>query len=422
MQTRLQSLLAGFLLLLLTQTTWADSEQTQDLPLKELRIFSEIFHQIRQHYVSDVTDRELLDHAIRGMLSGLDPHSAYLDKEDFLALQESTTGEFAGLGLEVTLENGMLKVIAPIDDTPAQRAGIVAGDIIIKIGEQMIKGLSLDESIELMRGPKGSTVSLTILRDSETAPLEFKLERDIIKIRSVKSRIIDNHYAYLRIAQFQNKTAEDAHRQILDMEKNRGKPLQGLIIDLRNNPGGILESAIALSDLFIREGLIVYTKGRHNESLEEFFATETVIMEGKPIIVLINNGSASASEIVAGALQDHKRAMIVGTTSFGKGSVQTILPLPDDNAIKLTTARYYTPLGRSIQARGIQPDIIARRATLTPQEQSSAIKEANLARHIDKDEGDEPPATEQDMQLLNDYQLYEAVNLIKAMQFSMDVR
>lgn len=404
--------------ILTASLSFADSNNDNAVPLEDLRVFSEVFHQIRSNYVTEVTDQQLLQYAIEGMLNGLDPHSAWLDKESFLSLQEATHGEFGGIGIEVSQENGLLKVIAPIDDTPAQKAGIQAGDIILQIDDKNLKGLSMNDSIDLMRGEKGSPVTLTILRESEKKPLEITLKRDIIKIHSVKSRLINQHYGYLRIAQFQVNTATDAKKQISDMLASTDNQLHGLIIDLRNNPGGVLTSAIELCDLFLQQGLIVYTEGRNPESREEFFATEKTITD-LPIVVLVNSGSASASEIVAGALQDHKRALIVGTTSFGKGSVQTILPVQEDKAIKLTTARYYTPLGRSIQAEGITPDISAPNATLSIKDKLLDITEVNLARHLDnKKSGKKTDSKEtSDSNMSSDYQLHEAVNLLKAMRF-----
>lgn len=402
----------------------AEPEKTADtaIPIEELRLFSEVFHQIRQHYVSDISDRDLLQYAIEGMLQGLDPHSAFLDREAFLSLQENTSGEFGGVGVEVTTENGLLKVIAPIDDTPAQKAGIQAGDIIVRIDDKSLKGMPMRESVDLMRGPEGSDISLTILREDSKKPIEITLQRAIIHIDSVKSRLIGQHYGYLRIAQFQNNTAQEAADHLQALLDQAEQPLRGLVLDLRNNPGGVMNSAVDLTDLFISDGLIVYTEGRHADERETFYATENTLLPEQPIVVLVNNGSASASEIVAGALQDHQRALILGTKSFGKGSVQTILPLPQDNAIKLTTARYYTPGGRSIQARGIEPDIIARSATLTFDEQGPSISESSLAGHIDNGDNVRQTAPDNknssDETLQKDYQLYEAINLLKAMHFS----
>ena len=416
----LHSLLFSSLLIF---SCWAnaesDSAATEDeLPLEDLRTFTEAFHQIRTNYVNEVSDQELLEYAINGMLSGLDPHSSYLNKTDYLLLQESTSGEFGGLGLEVTMENGFIKVVSPIDDTPAYRAGIQAGDLILKIDNKAVKGLKLDDSIDLMRGKKGSKVSLTIIREGMDKPLDITLKRDVIIIKSVKSRLLEKKYGYLRIAQFQNKTAKDVKTHIEKMLDDTNNQLQGLIIDLRNNPGGILNAAIDISDTFLTEGIIVYTEGRTNESKEEFHATNNALLKDKPIVILINSGSASASEIVAGALQDHNRAVIAGTTSFGKGSVQVILPLPRERAIKLTTARYYTPLGRSIQAEGIKPDIKIQSAKLTFIKDTLEIKEANLSKHLKNKNKEKTAKNKESDPLINDYQLHEALNLLKAMVFT----
>lgn len=410
-------------LLLASSFTLAnDNKAPEGVPLNELRTFTEVFHQIRSHYVQEVSDKQLLQYAIEGMLSGLDPHSAWLSKADFQSIQESTQGEFGGVGIEISQENAMLRVIAPMDDTPAQRAGIKAGDMIIRIDDKNLKGLSMDESIELMRGPKGSTVTLTIVREEEKKPLEFKLKRDVIKIQSVKSRLINQQYAYLRIAQFQTNSASDALKHLNDLRASIKEPLKGIILDLRNNPGGVLNGAIELSDIFLKEGLIVYTEGRSADSREQFMASGKAAFSDLPMVVLINSGSASASEIVAGALQDHRRALIVGTQSFGKGSVQTIVPVNEDKAVKLTTALYYTPLGRSIQAEGITPDIIAADGTVTTSKRTLEISEANLARHIDNKKpskkADAAPTTDANADMHKDYPLHEAVNLLKALQFN----
>lgn len=407
-----------FLLNAAVNADQAVTNKTDKLPLEDLRTFTEAFHQIKTNYVNEVSDQELLEYAINGMLSGLDPHSSYLNKTDYLLLQESTSGEFGGLGLEVTLENGFIKVVSPIDDTPAYNAGIQAGDIILKINDNVVKGLKLDDSIDLMRGEKGSKVSLTIIREGLNKPKEITLVRDIIVIKSVKSQLLEDNYGYLRIAQFQTKTAQDVKEHLKKMLEKTQNQLQGLIIDLRNNPGGILNAAIDISDTFLTEGLIVYTEGRTAESREEFHASNNVMLKDKPIVILINGGSASASEIVAGALQDHKRAVIAGTTSFGKGSVQVILPLPHERAIKLTTARYYTPLGRSIQAEGIKPDIQIQSAKLTPINDNIEVKEANLNKHL-KGKKSKPATPEKEITpLINDYQIHEALNLLKAMVFT----
>jgi carboxyl-terminal processing protease len=375
------------------------------LPTEEVRIFTEALDQIRNHYVNDVSDSELLENAIKGMLEGLDPHSAYLTPSDYQDLQDNTSGEFGGLGLNITIENGFLKVITPIDDTPAYKAGIQSGDIIIKIDDNAIKSLPLDESVDLLRGPKGSKVTLTILRDGQSKPVEFELVRDIIKIKSVKSKILEKQYGYIRIAQFQNNSGIEVEKALKSMLDETANQLQGLVIDLRNNPGGVLTAAIDISDLFIKQGIIVYTEGKGESQREDFYATAKLMFEDKPIVVIINGGSASASEIVAGA------------------SVQTILPLPNERALKLTTAKYYTPLGRSIQAKGITPDIVVNPAKVTLVEESLQIKESNLSNHLSNDKKkadkkDKKPEKED----VEDNQLYEAIHLIKAINFSKSAK
>ena len=389
------------------------------LPLDELRRFADVFNQIKQSYVEEVDDKTLLENAIRGMLSGLDPHSTYLDAKSFDELQMNTTGEFGGLGLEVGLENGFVKVISPLDDTPAQKAGIEAGDLIIKIDGKPVKGMSLNEAVDSMRGPRGSEIELTVVRESVRQPFDVKLKRDTIKVLSVKSRTLQPGYGYIRVAQFQANTGTEVRRAVEKLKKEN-KDLKGFVIDLRNNPGGVLQAAVDVVDAFVREGLIVYTEGRLPNSKSQFKATPDDAANGKPIVVLINGGSASASEIVAGALQDHKRAVIMGTDSFGKGSVQTVMPLSETSAIKLTTARYYTPNGRSIQAHGIEPDIVVERAKIEALPRGDNITEADLEGHLrngsskesdSKARKDEP----QDKLLSSDNQLYEALNLLKGL-------
>ncbi|MBV0934641.1 S41 family peptidase [Marinobacterium weihaiense] len=393
------------------------AEQATDkpLPLTELRMFADVFDRIKQAYVEPVDDRQLLEDAIRGMLTGLDPHSAYLEAEAFESLQIHTRGEFGGLGIEVGLEDGFIRVIAPIDDTPAQRAGVRAGDLIIKLGETPVQGMDLNEAVDRMRGEVGTTIRLTIMRDGLDQPLELELERDVIKVRSVRHEMLEPGYGYLRISQFQAHTGEDLVAAIHDMQ--RAGDLHGLVLDLRNNPGGVLQAAVAVSNAFLDEGLIVYTEGRLPNSELRFNANTETAAADTPLVVLINGGSASASEIVAGALQDHQRAVLMGTDSFGKGSVQTILPLAEDRAIKLTTARYYTPGGRSIQAQGIQPDLRVEDARLTPIEHGSRIKERDLAGHLENGRsGQDAASTSSAERTARDFQLYEALNLLKAMQ------
>ncbi len=335
-----------------TLTVFAERESTTEstLPLDELRAFTDVYARIKRDYVVEVDDQTLLEYAIRGMLSGLDPHSSYLDSEEFRELQIGTTGEFGGLGIEVGMEDGFVKVIAPIDDTPAQRAGVKAGDLIIRLDETPVKGMTLNDAVKIMRGKPGTDIVLTIVREGLDAPIKITITRDIIRVRSVKSRMLEEGYGYVRISQFQSKTADNLLEAIADLQEESDNSIKGLVLDLRNNPGGVLNGAVAVSDAFLKKGLIVYTEGRVNDSKLRFNATPDDILDGAPLVVLVNQGSASASEIVAGALQDHHRAIVMGVPTFGKGSVQTILPLSNGTSVKLTTARYYTPSGRSIQA------------------------------------------------------------------------
>ena len=411
------------------QGVFAEREATPvaGLPVEELRTFSDVFGRIKNDYVEDVEDSELLENAIRGMLSGLDPHSAYLDQEQFKELQVGTSGEFGGLGIEVGMEDGFVKVIAPIDDTPAQRAGIQSGDLIIRLDDTPVKGMTLNDAVKIMRGKPGTILKLTVVREGIDQPLKIDVKRAIIKVRSVKHRILDDAFGYVRISQFQSKTAENMVDAIEKLKKEAGGTLKGMVLDLRNNPGGVLNGAVAVSDAFLKKGLIVYTEGRVNDSKLRFNATPDDVLNSAPLVVLVNQGSASASEIVSGALQDHKRAIIVGTPTFGKGSVQTILPLSNGTAVKLTTARYYTPSGRSIQAEGIKPDI-----TLDPLQVSTIertfkpVKEADLSGHLTNGNGHKPKkssARDKDKDkdkpekslAQRDYQLYEALNLLKGL-------
>ena len=396
--------------------------EKKGLPLKELRIFAEVFGRVQQDYVEPVTDRELLDHAIRGMLEGLDPHSAYLDETHFKELQEGTSGEFGGLGIEVGVEGGFIKVIAPIDDTPAQKAGIKAGDLIIRLNERPVKDIGLSKAIKIMRGKPGTSIKLTVQREGEHKPLVFEIVRAVIKQASVKARMLTPGFGYVRLAQFQAPTAEDMLSAIRKLEKQNKGPLKGLVLDLRNNPGGVLQGAVAVSDAFLEDGLVVYTQGRAESSALKFHARPGDVLNGAPLVVLVNEGSASASEIVAGALQDHQRAVIMGRTTFGKGSVQTIIPISSKIAIKLTTARYYTPNGRSIQAEGIQPDIELSKVKLKEIKKSLLqVKESDLADHLanpkpgeaGKKAGKNAKGKKKRKLLEEDYELNEALNLLK---------
>ena len=384
------------------------------LPLNELRVFAEAFDRVSSAYVEEIDDRTLLENAIKGMLSQLDPHSAYLDRDSFSDLQEDTTGNYGGIGLEVSMEDGFIRIISPMDGTPAEKAGVKPGDLIVQLNDQPIKGMSLGDAIDAMRGEPGSTVRLTLVREGTAKPFEVSLTREIIAVASVRQRVLDPGYGYIRIAQFQSNTGTEVEDAVTALTAE-GK-LLGLVLDLRNNPGGILQSAVAVSDVFIDDGLIVYTAGRLPNSDMRFSASTPDATNGIPIVVLVNEGTASASEIVAGALQDHHRAIIMGVNTFGKGSVQTILPLNNEKAIKLTTALYYTPNGRSIQAEGIVPDIWVDRSTVTPEKQNQfSIKEKDLPGHLLN--GEHPktlPAEVYEMELAtSDYQLHEALVLLK---------
>ena len=397
----------------------ADEEKLQPrLPLNELRVFAEVFNRVSEAYVEEIDDRTLLENAIKGMLSQLDPHSAYLDRETFSDLQENTTGNYGGLGLEVAMDSGFLRVVTPMDDTPADRAGIESGDMILQLDDTPVKGMSLNDAIETMRGEPGSEVKITIARESEPIPLQLTLIREVIQVASVRKRLLEDGYGYLRIAQFQSGTGNEVEKAVASLTEEG--QLLGLVLDLRNNPGGVLQSAVQVSDFFIDKGLIVYTTGRLSNADLRFSATTPDSTDGVPMVVLVNEGSASASEIVAGALQDHGRAVIMGVNTFGKGSVQTVLPLNNEKAIKLTTSLYFTPNGRSIQAEGIIPDIRVDRSKVTKlKSYPFRIKERDLPKHLqngngDKSGEDETPVKTTDLANL-DYQLNEALTLLKGL-------
>ena len=365
------------------------------LPVEELRAFAEVFGQIKMNYVEPVEDSELITEAINGMLTGLDPHSAYLDKDAYNELQIGTQGEFGGLGIEVTMESGFVKVISPIEDTPAFQSGVKAGDLIIKLDNKAVKGMTLSDAIKIMRGKPNTPITITVLRKGETKPIIITIVRAIIKIKSVKSKLLEPGYAYIRVTQFQEQTGENVAKAIDKLFNESTVPIKGLVLDLRNDPGGLLNGAVAVSAAFLQpDSLVVYTDGRTHDAKMKLNASPQFYLRNNlkgdylknlppeiktvPMVTLVNCGSASASEIVAGALQDHKRSVIMGTQTFGKGSVQTILPLGNDTAIKLTTARYYTPNGQSIQAKGITPDILAESA----EDDSGLLREADLEGHL----------------------------------------
>jgi carboxyl-terminal processing protease len=429
----------------------ADKEEVATpLPVAELRAFTEVFAQIKNSYVEPVTDKQLFTEAIKGMLNGLDPHSAYLDADAFKDLQVSTQGEFGGLGIEVGMEDGLIKVISPIEDTPAYLAGVKTGDLILKLDDTLVKGMSLNDAVKRMRGKAGSKITLTILRKNEHKPLIISIVRAVIKVQSVKAKLLESGYGFVRITQFQEHTGENLSSALEKMVKDNKGPLKGLILDLRNDPGGLLDGAVAVSAAFLgRDALVVYTEGRTEEAKMRLTTSPENYLRGNskndyekiipasiksvPLVVLVNGGSASASEIVAGALQDHKRAVIMGTQTFGKGSVQTVLPLGNNTAIKLTTARYYTPGGRSIQAKGIVPDILVDDPSSPASDTVLNLRESDLDKHLinDKQADDKadfskktvaPPKTGTDnappveFGSKNDYQLNQAVNLLKGMQ------
>ena len=393
------------------------------LPLDQLRTFSDVFARIKRNYVEDASDEELLEHAIRGMLSGLDPHSSYLNTEQFNESRIGTSGEFGGLGIEVGMEDGFVKVVSPIDDTPAARAGMETGDLIIRLDDKPVKGLSLNEAVKLIRGKPGSDIVLTVVREGEDKPLRITITRAVIQVTSVRNRILEEGYGYVRVSHFQTKTTADMVKAIENMKSESGGKMNGLVLDLRNNPGGVLSAAVGISDAFLNEGLIVYTDGREKDSRLRYSASHGDVLDGAPIVVLVNGGSASASEIVAGAMQDHGRGVVMGNKTFGKGSVQTIQNLANGGAVKLTTARYYTPSGRSIQAEGINPDIVTDNLRLTKREESGIepITESSLSGHLSNQSETEDPEKQTDASdgsqnlAEDDYQLHEALNLLKGL-------
>ncbi len=433
----------------------AEKDTLAPLPVEELRAFSEVFGRIKSDYVEPVSDKKLITEAINGMLSGLDPHSAYLDAEGFKELQVGTQGEFGGLGIEVGMEDGLVKVISPIEDTPAYHAGIKTGDLIIKLDDTLVKGLSLNDAVKRMRGKPGSKLGLTIIRKGETGPLVFTVARAVIKVQSVKSKLVEPDYIFVRVTQFQEHTGENLATALETLYKQSEGNLKGIVLDLRNDPGGLLTAAVAVSAAFLpKDALVVYTEGRTEDAKMRLTASAENYLRGNgtndylknlpdtyknlPMVVLVNGGSASASEIVAGALQDHKRAVIMGTQSFGKGSVQTILPLGNNTAIKLTTARYYTPGGRSIQAKGIVPDILVEDPSTASMDNTFRLREADLDRHLSNDRQPDDKTGEVTIKPItksqqknkdnetnkseisefgakNDYQLNQALNLLKGM-------
>lgn len=413
MRRSLVSALPVVVLLLLPSSAGAASSDTY----RQLNLFGDVFERVRADFVDEVQDKELIESAIDGMLMSLDPHSSYLNPEKYEEMQVQTKGEFGGLGIEVTMENRLVKVVSPIDDTPAYHAGIKAGDLITHLDGKQVLGLTLSEAVESMRGPVGTDIVLTVRREGVDKPLEVTITRAIIKIRSVRSRA-EGDAGYIRITTFNEQTVNGVKKAVEDIRNQIGDSMIGLILDLRNNPGGLLDQAVGVSDLFLDKGEIVSTRGRRHDSTQRFNAKPGDLAEGLPLVLLINGGSASASEIVAGALQDHRRAIVLGTKSFGKGSVQTIIPISGRGAIRLTTARYFTPSGYSIQAKGIEPDIIVKQARIETVDDEKRRSEATLRNPLDGG-GSEPddPAKSNDRSdtAQQDYQLARALDLLRGL-------
>lgn len=466
-KSRFRMILLATVVALLSGSTYAEDAKIQPPlknkpPMEDIQRFTIAIGEIKHFYVKDVNDQKLFEDAIRGMVAGLDPHSAYLDANDYEDLQSMTSGQFGGLGIEITMDDGLVKVISPIDDSPAQKAGLAPGDLIIKIDQKPVKGMTIREAVNAMRGPKDSKVDLVVLRSKTPKPLVFHVTRDVIHVKSVKAKLLEDNIGYIRIASFQEDTEPELQKAISKLQKNAHGKLAGVILDLRNNPGGLLDAAIGVSNDLMDvsankpKQLIVYTQGRSPNSRYNAYATPSNLLKSAPIVVLVNGGSASGSEIVAGALQDNKRAVLVGTKSFGKGSVQTVFPLDKNHAIKLTTALYYTPSGRSIQAKGIEPDITVEPLKVSVQkaetdEDQFGIKEADLKGHfsaleeksgqnnkaqdkvepvaeevnaepksllgsnVDKAVQPAPTAADQLKRARTDYQLYTAVNVLKGL-------
>ena len=413
---------------------WRASTAQVGNDYESIELFTDVLSMVKKSYVEEVDTKKLIYGAINGMLASLDPHSSFMSPEMYKEMKIETKGAFGGLGIEITIKDGLLTVISPIEDTPAFRAGIKAGDHILKIDDKYTKDLTTMEAVKRMRGTKGTKVVLTIMREGFEKPKEFPLVRDVIQVKSVKFKTLDEGYGYIRIAQFQEKTDDDLEKALKTLRDSNGGALRGLVLDLRNDPGGLLDQAVKVSEHFVDEGkLIVYTEGREKDSKMKFTSRATVKEPHYPIVVLINSGSASASEIVAGALQDHKRAVVMGTQSFGKGSVQTIIPLSDNSGLRLTTARYFTPNGRSIQAKGITPDIVVESKELTQsqtKQDGMHIREKDLENHFETEGGKQPveektdtklPAYKTDELIKNDYQLLRGLDLLKGWEILKSV-
>lgn len=390
---------------------------------ESIELFTDVLAIVKKSYVEEVDTKKLIYGAINGMLASLDPHSSFMPPDTYKELKLDTKGEFGGLGIEISIKDGVLTVISPIEDTPAYRAGLKSGDQILKIDDKFTKDMTIMDAVKRMRGAKGTKVTLTIMREGFDKPKDFPLTRDIIQVKSVKFKMLDDGYGYVRIAQFQEKTSDDLQRALASLNETGKGKLKGLVLDLRNDPGGLLDQAVKVSETFLDEGkLIVYTEGREKDAQMKFSSRKGDKQPNYPIVVLINSGSASASEIVAGALQDHKRAVVMGVQSFGKGSVQTIIPLSDNSGLRLTTAKYFTPSGRSIQAKGITPDIAVERIELasTEKKESMHLREKDLENHFENDKKEPSseksetlPLYKTDEQVKNDYQLLRALDLLK---------
>ncbi len=447
-------IVVGILISLNFSAVGKDEAVVGALPVEELRSFADVFNAVKQGYVEPVEDKKLITNAISGMLSNLDPHSTYLDADAFKELQVSTQGEFGGLGIEVGMEDGFVKVVSPIEDTPAYKAGIKSGDFIVKLDDTPVRGMTLNDAVKRMRGKPKTSIKLTVVRKGEPKPLEITIVRDKIKVQSVKSKVLESGYGYVRVTQFQEETTADLIKALdkIYKDKENSDGLRGLVLDLRNDPGGLLNSAVGVSAAFLPpKALVVSTDGRTDDAKRKFLAIAEDYQRGRgdvlkdlpagsrevPLVVLVNGGSASASEIVAGALQDHKRAIIMGTRTFGKGSVQTVLPLSNNAAIKLTTARYYTPSGRSIQAKGIVPDVLVEETANGVSHEHERLREADLDHHLENDkdrnaakdaadkaksikkgkiEGDDDSVKPVEFASKDDYQLGQALGLLKAWQ------
>ena len=395
----------------------ASGDESRTLPIAQLEAFGEIFDLVKERYVRPVDDRQLLVDAIRGMVSGLDPHSDYLTAEDREELQEGASGEFGGLGIEITAEDGIIRIITPLDDSPAYEAGLLPGDLVTRVDGESVRDMTATEAAKRIRGLPGTPVTLTILREGEEGPIEFTIVRDIVELASVKSELLEPDFAHIRISRFQTHTGARLAEEIRRMEEANDGPLSGAVLDLRNNPGGILSGAVAVADAFLDDGLIVYTQGREPSSREEYYAKPSELLGGVPIVALVNGGSASAAEIVAGALQDRRRAVVAGARTFGKGSVQTILTLNDGSALKLTTSRYYTPSGHSIQARGIIPDIELPSLRIEAAIGRASMREGNLPGHLEGDGSGarETPGAMAESLAVEDFPLFQAINLLKGL-------